>query len=462
MKFNNRVPQDFFCASGVGHSDVAINAGSLQQARQDAGIADCNLLFYNSSFLPIGAKEVKFPSREMLPYGSVLESVIASAHAREGERATAAIVYAHLRHRELGHDCGGIICEYSGALPEDGAKKELERMFLDIYEESYQDQYEYEEMKFIVKSALAEKRYVSVFVSICFLSGSFQEQALVDCDRPFLGMQSLFDEAKNILIPVAFDSTSSWLKGSKFAPRAILHASTVLEDFNIETGSVVSKHGFHTMTAISKEEPEKMLDHVERHVSRAIKHGKTPCVIGGNHSVTIGAFRAVHAEYPDVSILHLDAHTDYRDMHQGSKYSHSCVMRRLSEKCENIVSVGIRSTSLEERSLLKMEKIFYAADLMKDEEEWFDEILHQLDPDVYITCDLDVFDPKEMPAVSTPAPGGLSWSFINGLIKKVAKHHNIVGFDVVELCPNRYLRAADFSAAQLIYNTFAYVNHYKK
>jgi agmatinase len=208
-----------------------------------------------------------------------------------------------------------------------------------------------------------------------------------------------------------------------------------------------------------------MVEQVQKQVTRALRHGKTPCVVGGNHTVSLGAAKAVIGEYPDISILHIDAHTAYRDEYQDSKFSHACVMKRIQEQCDNIVSVGIRSTSEEEQSFLNHAKVFYAADLMKnheDQDEWIEEIMMQLDPDVYISIDLDAFDPSEIPAVSTPEPGGLSWAFITNLLKAVAKHHNIVGFDVVELCPNRYLSASDFAAAKLIYNTFAYIHKYRK
>lgn len=464
MKINSRVPQDFFITSGKGESDLAIHAGSYHHALDSAGIANHNLMFY-TSLMPVGAKEIRHPGKEKLPHGSVLESIIAVSHAKHGERATAGILYGYLRNRQTGEEIGGLVCQYNGNLSEEEAKRELELMFSELYQASYADKYDYFDRNMIIQSTVAEKKYATALVAICFTTFLIEEKASSDCDRPFLGEQKPFDEASNIIIPVPFDATSSWLKGTELGPRAILHASLAVEDFDIETGLVVSKKGFHTTAAVTKGEPDKMVEQVQKHVTRALRHGKIPCVIGGNHTVSLGAARAVIGEHPDVSILHIDAHTDYRDEYQNSKYSHACVMKRIQEQCDNIVSVGIRSTSEEEQPFLNPAKIFYAADLMKNQEEqdeWIDEIMMQLDPDVYISIDLDAFDPSEIPAVSTPEPGGLSWSFITKLLKTVAKNHHIVGFDVVELCPNRYLRASDFAAAKLVYNTFAYIHQHRK
>ncbi len=463
-KINNRIPHEFFITKGVGQSDITIHAGSHGLAMQAAGIDRYNLMFYKPA-LPVGAKEIRHPGRDAFPLGSVMETIHAVSHAKQGERATAGLIYANLKDRQTGEEIGGLICDYNGHLGEEEAKHELKQMFMELYQSAYAARYDYFNLNTLVETVVAEKRYASVLVAMCFTNSLIEEAVSTECDVPFLGIQHAFEEAENTLIPVPFDATSSWLKGTDRGPRAILHASNALEDFDIETGLVLSKKGFHTMPAVIKSEPEKMLEQVQRHVARSLKNGKLPCVIGGNHTISLGAVNAVLAEYPDVSVLHIDAHTDYRDEYQGSKYSHASVMRRVGEKCDNVVSVGVRSTSQEEQAFLKPEKVFYAGDIMKqpkDWNDWIDEITHELDPDVYISIDLDAFDPAEIPAVSTPEPGGLSWAFVTTLIKAVAKHHNVVGFDVVELCPNRYLRASDFTAAKLIYNTFAYVHQYKK
>ena len=464
MKINNRIPQDFFITSGTGHSDVTIHGGSYHHALDSAGIANQNLMFY-TSLIPVGAKEVRHPGKESLSHGSVLETIMAVAHAKQGEIATVGLIYGYLRNRDTGEEIGGLVCQYSGALSEEAAKSELEFMFSELYQTSYAHKYDFFDRNMVVQSIVAEKKYASILIAISFTAFTVEEKRITDCDRFFLGDQKPFEDAASIIIPVPFDSTSSWLKGTEFGPRAILHASLAVEDFDIETGIVVSKKGFHTTAAVTKSEPDKMVEQVQKHVTRALRHGKIPCIMGGNHTVSLGAAKAAIGEYPDISILHIDAHTTYRDEYQNSKFSHACVMKRIQEQCDNIVSVGIRSTSEEEQPFLNHAKVFYAADLMKNQEdhdEWIEEIMMQLDPDVYISIDLDAFDPSEIPAVSTPEPGGLSWAFITNLLKTVAKYHNIVGFDVVELCPNRYLRASDFAAAKLIYNTFAYIHNYRK
>lgn len=461
IECKNRVPGDYFVTIGAGHSDISVHAGSYHQAMNQGGIGSANILIY-TSMIPGGCREIQRPGT--ITHGEVLETIMAVSHTT-GERATAGISYGFLKNKITGEEIGGIVCEYNGSLPEEEAKQELEKMFQELYESSYAQKYEYHGRKTIVKSVLREKRYATALVALCFTSAVLEEKRSIDCDVPFLGYESSFEEANQVVIPVPFDGTSSWLSGTDFAPRAVLHASMALEEYHLETEQDLTKSGFHTMPAIIKEQPDKMIESVQRSVSRCIKQQKLWGVLGGNHTVTQGALEAVVKHYPDVSVLCFDAHTDYRDEYQGSVFSHACAMKRASEICDNIVHVGIRSTSEDELKVLDPTKLFYSSDLMKNPlewDEWIEEIMMQLDPDVYISFDLDAFDPSEVPAVSTPEPGGINWDFAARALKTISKHHNVVGFDVVELCPNRFNRASDFTAAKLFYSMFGYAAKYRK
>jgi agmatinase len=193
-----------------------------------------------------------------------------------------------------------------------------------------------------------------------------------------------------------------------------------------------------------------MADEVERRMERILSDGKFPVLIGGEHSVSIGAFRAVARRYPNLSILQLDAHSDMRDEYEGSACNHACVMARAKELTPHITQVGIRSTAREELHNIDSKRTFYAHRIAEDD-EWVERVSAQLGDEVYITIDLDVFDPAYLPSTGTPEPGGLSYREVMALLRRVIREHRVVGLDVVELCPNPASKASDFLAAKLIY-----------
>ena len=193
-----------------------------------------------------------------------------------------------------------------------------------------------------------------------------------------------------------------------------------------------------------------MADEVERRVSQILNDGKFPVVIGGEHSVSIGAFRAMARRHPKLSILQLDAHSDMRDEYEGSPCNHACVMARAKELTQSITQVGIRSSAREEQHNIVPERIFYAHRIAEDA-AWQQRVSEQLTEEVYITIDLDVFDPAFVPSTGTPEPGGLSYREVMGLLRRIVREHRVVGLDVVELCPNPAAKASDFLAAKLVY-----------
>lgn len=265
-----------------------------------------------------------------------------------------------------------------------------------------------------------------------------------------------YKDSKIVIVPVPYDKTSTWIKGSEKGPDAILQASDTLELYDIETGCEVYRMGINTTCPVTESSnAKKLVDAVKNRITMLIEDGKFPVVIGGNHSVSIGAIMAQCENFEDITILQFDAHTDLREEYQGSEYNHACVMARARSAAE-IVQVGIRSMDKSEKKSINPERIFYAHNMIRNEDHKH-RILEQLSSNVYITIDLDVFDPSIMPSTGTPEPGGLGWYQVMDILQIIAQNRKITGFDVVELCPNTNNRGPDYLAAKLIYKLLAYI-----
>jgi agmatinase len=266
---------------------------------------------------------------------------------------------------------------------------------------------------------------------------------------------SALENAEVVIIPVPYDRTSTWLKGADKGPAAIIEASANMELYDIETDSEVYRKGIFTDSPINCDgPPEEMIDVVAAKAAHYIKKGKFIVVIGGEHSVSIGSITAYAKHYKELTILQLDAHADLRPEYNGSKYNHACVMARARELAA-IVQVGIRSMDLSEKEFMKSENAFFAEDIYKDR-HWAAEAISRLTEKVYITIDLDVLDPSIMPSTGTPEPGGLFWYECLAFLKEIFDKRNVVGFDIMELCPNDSNKAPDFLAAKLIYKLLSY------
>jgi len=264
-----------------------------------------------------------------------------------------------------------------------------------------------------------------------------------------------YDESQIVILPVPYDATSSWQRGSEKGPHALLEASAALEWYDPETDSEVQLLGIHTLSPlVLSDDPDEMVAKVEASLLKILSHNKFPVTIGGNHSVSIGAIRAAAAYYGDISVLQLDAHADLRDSYLGSPFNHASAMARAREVAE-IVQVGIRSIASEELESALDSYIFSAQDLYY-KPEMYNEALKLLRPKVYITIDLDVFDPSIMPSTGTPEPGGLLWYETIKFLREVSLQREIVGFDIVELCPSATNKAPDFLAAKLLYKLLTY------
>ncbi|MBI4298592.1 MAG: agmatinase [Chloroflexi bacterium] len=284
---------------------------------------------------------------------------------------------------------------------------------------------------------------------IPFLPGNF-------LDTPSPG--SCFETARVVVIPVPYDSTTSYRGGARDGPRAIIAASRQLEDFDLEFKGEISTVGIHTMPEIEAHlgDPRAMAQRVEDLVHPLAVMGKLVCLLGGEHSITIGSVKAFARVYSDLSVLYLDAHADLRQDYMGTSWGHASVARRVSELCP-LVQVGVRSLSEEEYKTIqeKMIPVFFH-DGTKAMATVVDGVLPLLSTHVYVSVDLDVFDPSFMSAVGTPEPGGLGWGDVLGLLKKVGENKSIVGFDITELSPREGPEACAFLAAKLAYKLMGY------
>ncbi len=259
------------------------------------------------------------------------------------------------------------------------------------------------------------------------------------------------DDSEIIIVPVPYDGTSTWIKGADKGPRAILEASANMELYDIETGSEVYLKGIYTAEPVMENEsPEKMIKAVSGRISGYLERGKFPVIIGGEHSVSIGSIQMFARKYPDLTVLQLDAHSDLRNEYEGSENNHACVMARAREVA-SIVQVGIRAVDSGELPVMDKGRVFFAHHI-HDNDKWMKKATGLLSDNVYITIDLDVFDPSVMPSTGTPEPGGMGWYQIISFLREVVCRKNLVGFDVVELCPSKENKAPDFMAARLIYS----------
>ncbi len=274
---------------------------------------------------------------------------------------------------------------------------------------------------------------------------------------------SSFKRSKVAIVQAPYDRTATYKKGTVRGPQAILEASAYLELFDDQLHQETYKVGLHTMEElpIHNLPEQEMINRVKGAVSDLLKAGKFPVLLGGEHSVSVGSVEACKENSQDLSVLYLDAHYDLRDELKGSRLNHGCAARRMSEFAP-VVEVGTRSLSKEEKDFLNSPSsqgrvnVINVYDMI-DDELWKDRAIKMLSKNVYISIDLDVFDPSIMPAVGTPEPGGIGWYEFIEFMYSVIMERNIVGMDVVELCPIKDQPASDFFAAKMIYRLLGYM-----
>lgn len=265
--------------------------------------------------------------------------------------------------------------------------------------------------------------------------------------------------AAALILPVPYDATTSARGGAREGPLAIIDASQEMELYDPELEREIAAVGIHTLPELAPDArgPEPTLRRIERVVARLLRRGSFLVTLGGEHSITVGVVRAVRARYPRVGVLQVDAHADLRDRYMGSPFSHACAGRRLAEGGP-LVQVGTRSLSAEEAEYLRAAgwRPFWARDLI-GRRDWIPEVVAALPEEVYVSVDLDVFDPAIMSAVGTPEPGGLGWYEVLALLRAVAEQRRVVAADVVELAPREGPAACSHLAALLVYKLVGYV-----
>lgn len=262
-------------------------------------------------------------------------------------------------------------------------------------------------------------------------------------------------DAAASLVPVPYDATSSWVKGADRGPGALLEASEYVELYDIETESEPWRQGLATLPPVEVDgPPEELAATVRDVVADELEAGRLPVLLGGEHSITIGAVEAAADRFSDLGVLQVDAHADTRESYNGSTHNHACVMARAGERCP-VVQVGIRSVDPSEVDGLDEERVFWAHDIVGADDGWMDAVAELLAPRTYVTVDLDALDPSVLPATGTPEPGGLDWYEVNGLLRRVARTTEVVAFDVVELAPAPGEHASSFTAAKLTHRFLA-------
>ncbi len=268
------------------------------------------------------------------------------------------------------------------------------------------------------------------------------------------------ERAGVFVISAPYDGTTSFKAGARQGPAAIIEASRHLEDYDLELDRDVSEIGIYTAPALTPDVsgPDGMMANVRAAVGSAARRGKLTALLGGEHSVSVGAVQAYAEIYDDLSVLYLDAHADMRDCYMGSRWGHASAARRISEICP-VTLIGVRSVSAGEMRFVRDNGI--AAHFRREQagDDVGDAIavaLGSLSGNVYVSVDLDVMDPSVMAAVGTPEPNGFLWEEVTALLRAVAGERNVVGFDLVELSPGEGPAACAFTAAKLAYRMMGY------
>ncbi len=280
----------------------------------------------------------------------------------------------------------------------------------------------------------------------------------------FLGLdaeESSYESSSVVILPVPYERTVSFGRGTSKGPHSIIYASRSLELYDDELDLEPYRVGIHTRDEYEcNVDPAEMADGLSKVCTSLLSDNKFIITLGGEHSITYGVLKAHKKKYGEFSVLNIDAHCDLRDTYEGTKFNHACVMRRVVEDGIPVTEVGIRSYSAEEAEFIKSRddiKIMHARAINENKNEnWVDEVLSILEAKVYISIDLDAFDPSIVPATGTPEPGGLDWGQVIRLIREVFLNREVVGLDVVELAPIGGILGPDVLAAKLVYKSVGY------
>lgn len=276
--------------------------------------------------------------------------------------------------------------------------------------------------------------------------------------KTFAGIEKKYADRKNAAIylqSIPYDGTSTWGKGADKGFDAFMDAAENMELYDIETDSEVYRKGVHLLApSPDLESPEEMYQYTYDNTKKLLKDNKFLTFFGGEHSISIGLIKAHYEHFENLTVVQIDAHADLRPNYGGTDYNHACAVYDASKNC-NLIQVGIRSMDIAEKEHMAYDKVYFADDINKNN-LWVDKSLNQMTDNVYITFDLDAFDPSIMPATGTPEPGGLNWYTVTNYLKKIFEQKNVVGFDIVELAPIKGHKASEFLAAKLYYKMLSY------
>ena len=266
------------------------------------------------------------------------------------------------------------------------------------------------------------------------------------------------DTARVTIIPAPLEYSVCYMKGTAQGPQAILNASSQMELYDEELNLCPIEVGVYTHPTLdySGMDHAAALRATGDAVRSVLQQGQLPLTLGGEHSLSAPAIEATHELYPDLTVVHIDAHGDLRDEYEGTPLSHACIERRVVKMGVPLLEIGIRSFSPEEAEFMKTQPNIAIVWAYKMARGLASIPWERLSKHTYVTIDLDAFDPGEMPAVGTPEPGGLSWYQVLDLLRTICQHSTIVGMDIVELCPMEGQTRADFLAAKLVYKMIGY------
>ena len=286
--------------------------------------------------------------------------------------------------------------------------------------------------------------------------GPFQWDTFLDTSPE----DARYEDAGFVVLPVPFDATTSFKTGTRDGPAAIIVASGHLEDYDIELDTDISQVGIHTAPELVPDlsSMDAMIGQVERLTDKVASDAKIPVLLGGEHTITIGAVSALSGRHPGMAVLYLDAHGDLRDEYMGTRWGHASVARRLLEICP-VVHAGVRSLSVDERQFIIDQSLplhLWPTELPLD--EYARSLIDDLPSTVYVSIDLDVLDPSVMAAVGTPEPDGMLWRDLIRILRMVCEAKQVVGFDLVELSPPEGPEACAYTAAKLAYKLMGYVS----
>lgn len=291
----------------------------------------------------------------------------------------------------------------------------------------------------------------------------------------FLGLDevaSAFEAARSVILPVPYESTTSYGGGTAGGPRAILEASRFIELYDQELDGEPWESGIATLPQLlltgagPAAAMAELRDAYERVLDAA--GDRFILLLGGEHSLSGPPMAAwldrLAADRRALSVLQIDAHTDLRPEYEGTPHSHASVMHRVHDRVDALVAVGVRALTSGEVELVRGRDnlhVFYADDI-HDSELWIDDVVDRLGPDVYLSFDVDGLDPALVPATGTPEPGGLQWYPVLKLLRRVFQERTVHAADIVELAPIPGLHAPDFLVAKLAYKMVGYRQEQRK